>query len=102
MHQYKKIPNMRQLPNFDTINDALKPHGAKTSIKSKCRQLKADGYIGNFFEESYKPVYDFDIVSIKNGKSFANIHSDIYRTIPREVMEDIREYFIETSKAIYI
>ena len=100
-HSYKLIPNMTKLNNFDTLNTVLSLYGAKISTKNKCLQPKTRGYIGHYFNESKKPVYNFDIVSIKDGKSFANVNSDIYRKLPSDVMQQIRECFIETTKAIY-
>lgn len=101
MHNYKMIPNMVKLNSFDKLNDLLRPYGAKIDTTNKCLQPKIRGYIGHFFNESSKPVYDYDIVSIKTGKSWANVYSDIYRKIPREVLVELREYFIENNKAIY-
>lgn len=102
MHNYDSVPNMVKLSSFNYINDVLAVYGARISTANKCLQPKTRGYIGHFFNESNKPVYDFDIVSVKSGKSFANIYSDIYRKIPSEVLADIRECFVETSKAIYV
>lgn len=100
-HNYKLIPNMTKLDNFDTLNTVLSLYGAKISTNSKCLQPKDKGYIGYFFKESKKPVYDFDIVSVNDGKSFANVYSDIYRKLPSDVMDQVRNCFIETTKAIY-
>jgi len=84
--------------NIDTL---LLKYGAKTSHVDSLLQSKADGYIGDCFKESDKPVYNFDIVSIKTGKGFANLGSDIYKKIPHALLLEITGMYYETNTRIY-
>lgn len=84
------------------IDSILAEYGAITSVELSCLQSKCEGYIGDKFNYIDKPVYDFQIVSITDGLSFANINSDIYRKIPRHVLRVINEYYFETPRGIYV
>lgn len=58
------------------------------------------------FRDAKKPVYDFQIVDNK-GHSFGNANSYLYRSENGETPAIIKEfafgnYYVETSKAIYI
>lgn len=83
------------------LNDLLNPFGAKVSIENSCVQSVGAGYVGEIFKESKKVVKDFQIVSIKDNSCFANINSNIYKKIPREVLNEVFNSYFETSKTIY-
>jgi len=91
---------------FEDMNNELATIGAKVTTRLKCLQYKAPGYAGEAFAASNKPVYDFQIVD-NTGKSFANIHSYLYRSEGGETPAIIKKYvfggyYVETTKAIYI
>jgi len=91
---------------FEDMNNELATIGAKVTTRLKCLQSKAPGYAGEAFAASNKPVYDFQIVD-NTGKSFANIHSYLYRSEGGETPAIIKKYvfggyYVETTKAIYI
>jgi hypothetical protein len=83
------------------LNGMLDPYNAAISVENACLQPKAPGYIGDQFIDSKKPVYNFDIVSKTDNLSFANIYSDIYKKIPKQVLNEINEAYFETNARIY-
>lgn len=91
---------------FEDMNNELATIGAKVITKYKCLQPTASGYAAYPFRGAKKPVYDFQIVD-NDGKSFANIHSYLYRSEEGETPAIIKKYvfggyYVETTKAIYI
>jgi len=83
------------------IDNLLFKYGAKTSHVDSLLQSKAEGYYGDSFRDSKKPVYNFDIVSIETGKGFANVFSDIYKKIPKSLLMEIADMYYETRQRIY-
>jgi hypothetical protein len=83
---------------LEALNDLLAQYGAKVSVKNSLLQSKADGYIGEQFKDSNKPVYDFDVIGVSCGESFSNVKSSIYQKIPKDLF--FNSYF-ETSQRIY-
>ena len=72
---------------LENLNQLLAPYGAVISTKDSCPQPKSEGYIGDQWANSSKPVRDFQIVSVKDGSSFANVNSNIYKTINKNYKE---------------
>ncbi len=83
------------------LNGMLNPYNAVISVENACLQPKAAGYIGDQFINSKKPVYNFDIVSKTDNQSFANIYSDIYKKIPKQVLNEVYDAYFETNARIY-
>jgi hypothetical protein len=86
------------------LNEILKPYGAKVSTENSILQSKAIGCAGWRFKGDKRPVYSFDVVSIKTNISFANIDSDIYKKIPFDVKQHVlfQGLYFETNKRIYV
>jgi hypothetical protein len=83
------------------LNGMLDQFNAVISVENACLQSKAAGYIGDQFIDNKKPVYNFDIVSKTDKQSWANIYSDIYRKIPKQVLKEINDAYFETNARIY-
>jgi hypothetical protein len=83
------------------LNGMLDPYNAVINVENACLQSKSPGYIGDQFIDSKKPVYNFDIVSKTDNQSFANIYSDIYKKIPKQILKEINEAYFETNARIY-
>jgi hypothetical protein len=86
---------------LNELNGMLDQFNAVISVENACLQSKAAGYIGELFNDSKKPVYNFDIVSKTDKQSFANIYSDIYKKIPKQVLKEVYDAYFETNTRIY-
>ena len=86
---------------LEHLNQLLALYGAVISTKNSLPQPKAEGYIGDQWVNSSKPVRDFQIVSVKDGSSFANVDSNIYKTIDENVLNEVHNSYYETNKTIY-
>lgn len=89
------------LTTKEYLNNLLNQYGAEVSTNDACLQSKAAGYIGEEFNNTDKKVYDFQIISKTDKKSFANIYSDIYKKIPKEVLSEVTNSYFETNNRIY-
>jgi hypothetical protein len=90
-----------KLTTLNDLNDLLQPYNACIATNNSLLQSKAPGYIGDAFINSKKQVYDFQIVSKSDKKSWANIYSDIYQKIPKHILNEIHNAYFETSTRIY-
>ena len=86
---------------LENLNQLLAPYGAVISTKDSLLQRKSEGYIGALWANSSKPVRDFQIVSVKDGSSFASVDSNIYKTIDENVLNEVHNSYYETNKTIY-
>ena len=86
---------------LNELNGMLDQFNAIISVENACLQPKSPGYIGELFNDSKKPVYNFDIVSKTDNQSWANIYSDIYRKIPKHVLKEVYDAYFETNTRIY-
>ena len=94
--------------SLEEINEALAPIGARASTAAHhiAAQPTTSGYVAADFRDFKKPVFDYVIID-RDGLSFSNINSYLYRMADGETHPLIKKYafggyYIETTKRIYI
>ena len=86
---------------LNDLNNILDNFNAIISVENALLQSKSSEYIGYQFIASKKLVYNFDIVSKTDNKSYANIYSDIYHKIPKHILNEVYNAYFETNTRIY-